>query len=96
MTDQLLYGRTFIDGGFRCAIAQPGRKWLRVAYIADGNQLVCDRVAAAEAGYFRPLPGYDSAPKMARAMLRGRKVAQMSKSARQLLQHVIAGTRLSE
>lgn len=38
----ILHGTTYIDNGFRPAIAKVGTKWTHVVYL-DGNKIVCKR-----------------------------------------------------
>jgi hypothetical protein len=87
MTDQFLFGRTYVDGSWRVAVGLVGRKHIQAVYIADGNfarvqKLPNDRDHIAA---FRPLFEYPSLQKLAGAILRGRKVSQMTTTARDIL-----------
>ena len=72
----MLYGTTFIDGGYRPAIAKQGRIWTQVVF-NDGNTLKVKRVK--DTLTFKPLPNY-TLPKLARKMLRPRNTLGCKKS----------------
>jgi len=71
----MLYGITFIDGGYRPAIAKQGRIWTQVVF-NDGNTIKVKRVR--DSLTFKPLPTY-TLPKLARKMLRSRNVLGVKK-----------------
>jgi hypothetical protein len=64
----MLYGITFIDGGYRPAIAKEGRIWTQVVY-NDGSTVKVKRTK--EHLDFKPINNY-TLPKLARRMLRSR------------------------
>jgi len=87
----ILAGRTYVDGGFRPALAKIGPKWLQVVYI-DGARVKVKRIPNDRRQRFADLPGEYTAAKLARAMLKPRNCLGIkmivSKSARQILRAV--------
>ena len=71
----MLHGITFIDGGYRPAIAKEGRIWTQVVY-NDGSLVKVKRVK--EKLSFRPIDY--TLPKLARKMLRSRNTLGAKKS----------------
>lgn len=79
-------GRVYIAGGFRAGLILVGPKWLQVVYLTDGDRAIVGRLERGDLRSVRPLPGYDDSPRrLARRILQGRKVADMTKGARTLL-----------
>jgi hypothetical protein len=85
MEVSMLYGITFIDGGYRPAIAKQGRVWTQVVF-NDGGAVRVKRTK--EHLRFSPLPNY-TITKLANRMLRSRNCLgikkQVSKTARAIL-----------
>lgn len=88
----MLYGITFIDGGFRPAIAKQGPKWTHVVMI-DGTRVVTRRVKNNAVGRFRTLSEYSLA-KMAKRFLRKKNCLGLkmtvAKSARRILEEALS------
>jgi hypothetical protein len=82
----MLFGVTFIDGGFRPAIAKEGIKWNQIV-VRDGSRIVVRKVRSSERLNFRPITGYTQ-EKLAKAFLRrtslGTKVT-ITKGAKNIL-----------
>ena len=80
----MLYGITFIDGGYRPAIAKQGRVWTQVVF-TDGATVKVKRVKMPL--QFKAIPY--TLPRLARRMLRSRNVLgckkTITKTARKLL-----------
>ena len=81
----MLYGTTFIDGGYRPVIAKQGRIWTQVVF-NDGGSVRVKRTK--ERLQFKPIPNY-TITKLANRMLRSRNglgiKKQVSKTARAIL-----------
>ena len=81
----MLYGITFIDGGYRPAIAKEGRIWNQVVFV-DGSSV---RVTRTKANLtFTPIPKY-TLTRLANRWLRSRNSlgtkTHISKAARKIL-----------
>lgn len=88
MAAQILHGRTFILGGFRCGLAIVGPKWAQVVIIDDGNRLRVQRQPARQV-QFSPLAKYPTPESLARAFLRRRRVRDMTKGARKICNGIL-------
>jgi len=62
----MLHGITFIDGGWRPAIAKEGRKWTQVVY-TDGSSVRVKKVKACPK--FKPLACFDDQHHFCKRML---------------------------
>lgn len=64
------HGITFIEGGFRPAIAKVGHKWTHIVFI-DGSRVrvIRERTNSREPIRFRPIQGY-TIERLAKAMLK--------------------------
>jgi hypothetical protein len=82
-----IFGRTYVAGAYRVGLGLVGPKWIQVVYLADGNKALVAKLPADRKTIqsFRPLAGYGSPRKLALALLRDRKVGQMTKTARAIL-----------
>lgn len=80
-----IFGRVYIDDGFRVGLGLLGPKWIQVVYLADGNMAKVGKLPRSDARRFSPLPGYQSPRKLALALLRDHKAGQMTKTARTIL-----------
>ena len=87
----MLYGTTFIDGGYRPVIAKQGRIWTQVVF-NDGNTMKVKRTK--EALRFKPLPTY-TLPKLARKMLRSRNTLGIKKSFTKTARAILTEAKLS-
>lgn len=87
--DNIEFGRAFIEGLYRCALAKVGRKWTHVCFIDDGNKLRVTRVRNSERLRFQPLTGYETAQKLARRFLSARKIKDSTRAARNMCVEVM-------
>lgn len=85
----IICGATFIENGYRVAVAKPGRKWMQVVFM-DGSNIRVRRVASDQ--QFKPIPEY-SLKKLARRFLRPRSSLgikkNISKRARAILREAL-------
>lgn len=87
------HGITHIDGGFRCAICKPGRKFNHVVFL-DGPNIRVKKVRANQPVKFSPIGGTKqhrfSLPYLAKRMLRQRTALgtkkHITKGARRILE----------
>lgn len=92
MTTTFISGRGYIEGGWRCVLAQTGWKWTRVVFIDDGNMLRVSRVKRAKFAPPKHLNGYDEPQTMARAFLKGRAADHMTKGAANICRAAMTNT----
>lgn len=84
------FGKTYVDGMRRCAVAKTGHRWTHLVFM-DGSRIRTVRVRSAPT--FTPLDGY-TLRRLAKAMLKPRNCLGLpmtiTKGARKILKEALS------